>query len=841
MRLKISAAILGTIVIAAVVFVCLFIFGKSSSEPETAFDIQTAPGSGNVVLDSAQGATEKNIAEEIKNKAAGEKSIKLRGSFTLNDTITVPSGITIDAYGAVIKGKAGELFKSKNASDIHIKGGTWEMKESSVLFNANDCAAFVFDGLTIEGGAAKDTAVLTLNGVYEPTVMNCIFKDIKGSAVSAVNSSDGLSVYNCSFMNCAGCVLNADSSDSVKIINNRISSDTGISFSKCNSAILSGNDIACASGKSVTDEINCFGISLDGCSKTNLGGNIEYGGKTYSGNSFSGCRGRGIYLSECDNTSVSIANISNTENDGIYILSSSFTTVDHCSFSGCNGSSVAVCSGEDLGLPDEKRLCSDTLLSNNIIEKGMADGVLLTGVEDVRIIGNDINSCSEYGISCISSKRIYISEGSITGTKMKDDIGISFSDDCRNIDIDMPFQLDKTELFMGKGDVYTIGSNIGQLRWKTSNSAVADVINGKITARNIGIALISAVTSGGKTASCRLTVKAPATSVSMSKKTLVLGVGEEFTLSASVPQGTVTAGYTFSSSDSSVLEMKETSDKGVFKAIQTGTAQIAVQTAGGKTDVCKVTVKSAPEKATLTSSEMYMGVGETAGLGVILNDHCASESRTFRSSDNSIIRMIKTDDQAQFTALAPGTAYVTARLYNGVEASCRITVKAAPESVSLSRSELTLGVGESTKTGISLPAGTASYTRVFSSSNSKVAQASSDGTIKAKSVGTAWVSVRLYNGVSAKCRVTVKKAPSWASLDNSHLYLKVGQTGELSTYISPDSASLSRTYRTSDSGIIQMTKTNWTASFKALKPGTAYVTVKLYNGVEASCRITVTK
>ncbi len=38
-----------------------------------------------------------------------------------------------------------------------------------------------------------------------------------------------------------------------------------------------------------------------------------------------------------------------------------------------------------------------------------------------------------------------------------------------------------------------------------------------------------------------------------------------------------------------------------------------------------------------------------------------------------------------------------------------------------------------------------------------------------------------------------------------------------------------------------MTKTNWTGSFRAVKPGVAWVTVRTYNGKEKSCRITVKK
>ena len=70
--------------------------------------------------------------------------------------------------------------------------------------------------------------------------------------------------------------------------------------------------------------------------------------------------------------------------------------------------------------------------------------------------------------------------------------------------------------------------------------------------------------------------------------------------------------------------------------------------------------------------------------------------------------------------------------------------------------------------------------------------------------------------------------------------MKVGQTGSLSAVISPsDAGCATRTFRTSNSGIVKMTKTNWTGQFKAMKKGVAWVTVRTYNGKEKSCKITV--
>ena len=107
--------------------------------------------------------------------------------------------------------------------------------------------------------------------------------------------------------------------------------------------------------------------------------------------------------------------------------------------------------------------------------------------------------------------------------------------------------------------------------------------------------------------------------------------------------------------------------------------------------------------------------------------------------------------------------------------------------------------------------------------------------------GVAYVTVKTYNGKESTCKVTVKNAPVSVKVNKAVMTLKVGQTGSLSAIIPDGSGCASRTFRTSNSAVVKMTKTNWTGEFKAVKEGTAYVTVRTYNGKEASCKVTVKK
>ena len=77
------------------------------------------------------------------------------------------------------------------------------------------------------------------------------------------------------------------------------------------------------------------------------------------------------------------------------------------------------------------------------------------------------------------------------------------------------------------------------MTWKSSNAAVATVdAAGKVTAVKAGEATITVTTEdGGKTATCKVTVKAAAvavTGVTLNKTALTLNIGASETLSATV-------------------------------------------------------------------------------------------------------------------------------------------------------------------------------------------------------------------------------------------------------------------------------------------------------------------
>ena len=123
------------------------------------------------------------------------------------------------------------------------------------------------------------------------------------------------------------------------------------------------------------------------------------------------------------------------------------------------------------------------------------------------------------------------------------------------------------------------------LTWTSSNTAVATVVNGTVSAVDAGKADIT-VKNGSLTDRCAVTVVISAGVVTLDKNSLKLLVGETEKLVATITPENTTDPVKWSSSDETVATVKD----GLVKAIGAGTATITI-TVGAKSAECSVTVR----------------------------------------------------------------------------------------------------------------------------------------------------------------------------------------------------------------------------------------------------------
>ena len=284
------------------------------------------------------------------------------------------------------------------------------------------------------------------------------------------------------------------------------------------------------------------------------------------------------------------------------------------------------------------------------------------------------------------------------------------------------------------------------------------VVDGKcrIAAHKKGTASVTAVSYNGKKTQCNITVKDSPSSITMSKKEITIGVGETATISSYINDGAASMTRMFISSSTDRVEIIPTSWDCKFYGNSVGTATVTVRTYNGKYDQCKVTVKAPPRFVEMESDSIDIGLGENVTIGAVLLNSEASAGRTYTCSDPSVIKMTKTNWEAGFTGLKTGTADVTVKTYNDQEGSCKVHVKEAPDSIDLSRTSISMQVGETYTVDSIIPSGTAAYNRIWKSSNSSVAKVDNDGNITALKAGTANITVSTFNGKNAVCKITVK-------------------------------------------------------------------------------------
>lgn len=237
------------------------------------------------------------------------------------------------------------------------------------------------------------------------------------------------------------------------------------------------------------------------------------------------------------------------------------------------------------------------------------------------------------------------------------------------------------------------------------------------------------------------------------------------------------------------------------------------------------------DEVKLNKSSLTLGKGETYTLKAFTG---SNNKVTWSTSNRNVV----TVSGGKVVAKANGTATITAKIPNGKTASCKITVKSAPNKVTLNKTSITVGVGEKFDFNSSLPSGTASYSIVYSSSNSSVASVNSaGGLMTAKKVGTATITAKTFNGKTATCKVTVKKAPTSISLNKTKLTLKVGQKFDLNSSLPNGCASYSVVYTSNNTSVATVKASGGLVTAK--KKGKATITAKTYNGKTATCIVTV--
>ncbi|MBQ9845671.1 MAG: Ig-like domain-containing protein [Oscillospiraceae bacterium] len=245
-------------------------------------------------------------------------------------------------------------------------------------------------------------------------------------------------------------------------------------------------------------------------------------------------------------------------------------------------------------------------------------------------------------------------------------------------------EISKPNVTIEKGGVYTLTAGLStnkfkgddEIIWTSSNTDVAKVEDGKVTAIADGTATITASILEGKiTATCKVTVSSILQKISITaeKEATTVAVGETLKLTAvAEPAGSTLGTVTWKSSDEKIATVTETGTTATVTAKAAGEVTITATVDGNKSAEYKLTCTA--DKVTdidIELSKVEIAVGETTEIKVTTKPEETTAVIEYEY-DKDIISI---DSKGKITGKAAGKTKIVAKCGEVKSNSVTITVK----------------------------------------------------------------------------------------------------------------------------------------------------------------------
>lgn len=331
--------------------------------------------------------------------------------------------------------------------------------------------------------------------------------------------------------------------------------------------------------------------------------------------------------------------------------------------------------------------------------------------------------------------------------------------------------------------------------WTVENSSVIDYVDnqdGSATVKGlqVGTSKVTARTDdGGFMSSCNVTVGVGVEKIELDKSELSLKKGESASLKATIfPENASDKSLKWGSSDVSVATVDA---YGNVKAEGNGEATVFVSSSdGGFTAYCNVKVGTPVIGISLDPREFTLEtIGSSFTVKPVISPEDASDlGVVWESADTKVVSVAS---DGTVTAIGPGTTTVKATTNDGsFTSNCVVSVKSPAQHVSLDKTSLKLLEGESGKlTATVYPLNSTQKTLTWVSDHPDVASVDNEGNVTARKAGTATVTVKVAENVTAVCKVTVISRVTGISLSETTVELKPGETHQLTATVLPQNAS----------------------------------------------------
>ena len=435
--------------------------------------------------------------------------------------------------------------------------------------------------------------------------------------------------------------------------------------------------------------------------------------------------------------------------------------------------------------------------------------------------------------------------GKITGSKVGDAVItvtykglaaqclICVTEDVKSI----AFKAKKYSLYEGETQTLALKvqpakASLDGLKWSSADEEIARVDqNGNVTGLKKGTTTITAVTTGGKKASCTVKVLVPIERIELPESTEISVKGKLQLKPVFFPENAEAKSLTWKAAGKAVSISKS----GLVQALKPGDATITLTTDRGVVATVQVTVTRKATTISFKSKQIKVPINGTSVLKPTFGP--AGSNRwtvTFTSANTDIATV---DENGVVSGHSLGKTKITAKLHNKKTATITVWVVIPVEEVRIPESaELARGKTLTLKPEY-LPENATEKKVKWTSLSPKVASVTSGGVVKGLKAGTAVIRAKTDNGVIAECTVTVYNPVTQVKLNRTSLTLSLYEQKTLTATYKPKNAA--HTLITWSSSNKKVATVDENGLVTGLAKGKCTITAKSENGKTAKCTVTV--
>ena len=252
----------------------------------------------------------------------------------------------------------------------------------------------------------------------------------------------------------------------------------------------------------------------------------------------------------------------------------------------------------------------------------------------------------------------------------------------------------------------------------------------------------------------------------------------------------------------------------------------------GATDTQDNAVMAQPEATDIQLSATSIAIGLKEEYSLLTATLVPEDSEGTITWSSSKPKVASVDaDTGVITGVSKGSAVIYAQTETGIQKSCKVVVRNAPDKLALAVKDVNISIGQSYQLVPKMDSDVASAV-TYTSSNTSVATVDAFGVVTGHRMGFSTITARTFNGKTAKCTVAVLAEPAQVFLPDSLTIVMAEHRKIEPSVVDANGAKTFASYTFyADDGTGSVTIDPNTGEAVGMKVGTATVRVTTHNGI----------